>query len=175
MIKKNIKSSGFTLIEILIASALSVLLLFVITSTLVRTLSSRQQGVSMSDLQKTNTNIINELTAGTRWAASLSLSQATKSIFFESNSGEKYYIELDNNNLVKILPDGTQINLNSEGVNVDNFDMAWNPDDQNPSGYTFMIELSSRENSELRLETINAISHRISAIVVPKGNLPKGL
>ena len=152
--------AGFTLIELLIASALFSVILLLIINALLLGLRTRQSAVNVSDLHKTQSNIVNDITNEVRWAKNVAV--ATDIINVTSADDKQTLYEHVGEDLIKTNPDGARLALNREAIAVKSFLMVINSSDGRPTGFSYYIWLVDRKNPAKEVESINPISVRLN-------------
>ncbi len=162
---KNLKLTtkcGITLVEVLISSSISIIVIMLVFNLLIHTLSIRQTAVSTTDLHKTQSYIVNDITNSVRWAKEVAIDADTINITTDDDQSILY--EYQDHNFIKTNTDGSRIAMNLSTIDVDNFLMIANTSGGQTTGLSFYLALSDRHDPTHTISSINPISVRLSHI-----------
>ncbi len=164
---------GLTLIELLLAAALSTLVFILIMNSFLAFFRNRQRSASQSALQKIYANIITDITNNSRWAHEVLVNKNTNTIvvYIPDTSDTITYQYSDPKTLTKtskISGVSTSANLIPPEVNITNFKLTVMPAAPNFSGFfTITLSLESTIDTSKEYTGSSTISVRMSEIGEP--------
>ena len=164
---------GLTLIELLLALAISSFMFIIIMNSFINFFRNRQTSVTIASLQKTYSQIITDITNNTRWAALVKVTTTPPLIvaYLPETSDTISYLYSDSLTLNKISHIGatsTTTNLLPANVEITNYQLSVPSDNPSPLRYfNITIELTSTINPQQKYTGNSTISVRLNQIGEP--------
>ena len=160
---------GFSYIEILIASAISVGLFLIITNILINGINNRQQAAASLTMQKTASRILNDITNQVHWAKKNGIGIEINRLNITDTNENTYIYQKNNQQMEKIfIPNAggnpTTTVLTPEEIKVNEFTIELQPNETTPNRVNISLQLQHSRLKNITYQTSQSVSIRISQI-----------
>ena len=159
--------NGFSLIEILIASALSGTIILLVSNTLVSGIKSQRQSAYVTELNKSASHILTDITHQIRWASKVESPDSYTNILKITDSDTPPHTivyQFNTNQLTKTIDSNPATPLHPTSVIIKDFDLIPYPDAADPNRIAIKFTLEHTQNPNLRINSSHTVSIRITSI-----------
>lgn len=160
------QKQGFSLLEITLSIAIFLIIIVLLISTITQGLRDRNKSSSNVNLPKIQSQVISDIVDQARWAKNVHLPD-DKTIEVTNQQGEQTRYWITNTTLFKTMPDGTQVTLTPDNIDVTQFKISYIPPDYSPTGFQIDLTLTPKNRGTRELTTSNPISVRIGYTTYP--------